>query len=512
MKIHKNSTRLIINTGAQYARTLINLVLSLYSTRLILAALGLADYGIFTLIAGVVSMLAFMTNAMVTTTQRFMSYHQAKSDLETQQAIFSNSVIMHVVVSGVVLILLEIAGLFLFDGFLNIAPERMHAAKIVYQCTIAMILLSFVTAPYKALIISHENIVYTSVVDVCDGVLKVGIAVMLTYWGADKLITYGYLMLAIYVMNFLAFSVYDFRNYEECIWPRISLFNKEYLKSMSSFIGWQLYSTGCIVGRTQGTAVIINKFFGTTVNAAFGIALQLSGAVSFVSSALMLAINPQIVKAEGGGDRAKMFRLAEIASKFSYLLLAMIVIPLIFVLPEVLKLWLGELPDYAVLFCTVILVTGLVDLITTGLGTSNQAIGNIGAYSITVNTIKLLTLPVLWILLKMNIPIKSAIWCYAVIELICALVRLPFLKRTGGLNITAYVENVFMKIILPTLFITLGCYVLVKFCLTLPIYIIALIPLVALYSYLIYRFSLMSEERLIVDGIFKSIKQKIGKK
>ncbi|MDE6582159.1 MAG: hypothetical protein K2K47_06520 [Duncaniella sp.] len=509
MKIQKNSTRLIVNTGAQYARTLINLVLSLYSTRLILAALGLADYGIFTLIAGVVSMLAFMTNAMVTTTQRFMSYHQAKSDLETQQTIFSNSVIMHVAVSGVVLILLEIAGIFLFDGFLNIAPERMHAAKIVYQCTIAMILLSFVTAPYKALIISHENIVYTSIVDVCDGVLKVGIAVMLTYWGADKLITYGYLMLAIYVMNFLAFSIYDFRSYKECIWPRISLFNKEYLKSMSSFIGWQLYSTGCVIGRTQGTAVIINKFFGTAVNAAFGIALQLSGAVSFVSSALMLAINPQIVKAEGGGDRAKMFRLAEVASKFSYLLLAMIVIPLIFVLPEVLKLWLGELPQYAVLFCMVILITGLVDMITTGLITSNQAIGNIGAYSLTVNTIKILTLPVLWLLLKFGVQINVAIWCYAVIELVCALARLPFLKRTGGLNISVYAHNVFLKIIAPTVFLTAACYMLMRIDVNLIYYVISLIPVVAAYCWIIYKYSLAESERGIIDDIIKSIRSRV---
>ncbi|MBD5251063.1 MAG: hypothetical protein HDR83_04535 [Bacteroides sp.] len=509
MQIKKNSTRLIVNTGAQYARTLINLVLSLYSTRLILAALGLADYGIFTLIGGVVSMLAFMTNAMVTTTQRFMSYHQAKSDLETQQIIFGNSVLMHLAVSVAVLALLEIAGLFLFDGFLNIAPERLPAAKVVYQCTIAMILMSFITAPYKALIISHENIVYTSVVDVCDGVLKVGIAVMLTFMDADKLVTYGFLMLSIYVLNLLAYSIYDFRNYKECIMPRLRFFNREYVKSMSSFIGWQLYSTGCVLGRTQGTAIIINRFFGTVVNAAFGIALQLSGAVSFVSSALMLAINPQIVKAEGGGDRAKMFRLAEIASKFSYLLLAMIVIPIIFVLPEVLHLWLGEVPDYAVLFCSVILITGLVDMITTGLITSNQAIGNIGPYSLTINTIKLTTLPVLWLLLKFGVEIKIAIWCYAVIELICALSRLPFLKYSGGLNVGEFVKNVFLKIIAPTLFITLGCYALSTFQLILPLYLLALIPIVAIYCWIIYRFGLLANEQKIIADVVNSLRTKL---
>lgn len=508
--IQKNSTRLIVNTGAQYCRTVINLILSLYSTRLILNALGLADYGIFTLIAGVVAMLAFMTNAMVTTTQRFMSYHQTKSDLTTQQAIFSNSVIMHLGMSLVVLVILEIVGLFLFDGFLNIKPERVHAAKIIYQCAIAMILMSFVTSPYKALLISHENIVYTSVIEVCDGVMKVLIAVALTMWGTDKLIMYGYLMFAIYLLDFLAYSTYDFRKYKECIWPRLKFFNRKYVKSMSSFIGWQLYSTGCVVGRTQGTAIIINRFFGTVINAAFGIALQVSASVSFVSSSLMLAINPQIVKAEGGGDRTRMIQLAEVASKFSYLLLACIVIPITFVLPTILKLWLGEVPEYAVLFCTVILITALIDQITLGLGTANQAIGNIGPYALSVNTIKILTVPILWLLLKMGISIQNAIWCYAAIEFVCALARLPFLKRTGGLKIRQYSHNVFLKIIPPTVYLAGVCCLLKLAGLKFGYYLLSLLPILGVYFIMIYRISLTHSEQGIVGGIMQSIKNRIG--
>jgi len=507
--IRKNSTRLIVNTAAQYARTVINLVLSLYSTRLILNALGIVDYGIFTLIGGVVSMLAFMTNAMVTTTQRFMSYHQTRSGLETQQAIFSNSVLMHIGVSLVVLVILEIAGLFLLDGFLNIIPDRLHAARIIYQCTIAMILMSFITAPYKALLISHENIVYTSAVEVCDGIMKVIIAVALTVWGADKLVMYGYLMLGINALNLLAFSIYDFRNYKECIVPRLRLFDRKYLRSMGSFIGWQLYSTGCVVARTQGTAIIINKSFGTAVNAAFGIALQISNAVSFISSSLTLAINPQIVKAEGGGERQKMLLLAEVASKFSFLLLAFIVIPLLFILPEVLKLWLGELPAYSVLFCTIILITSLVDQITVGLITANQAIGNVGAYALTINTIKVLTLPVLWLLLKAGVNIGYAMWCYPVIELICALCRLPFLRSTGGLCIIQFIKNVFIRITPPTSILTIGCLGIYSLHMHLSLYLLSIIPVVAIYGLIIYKYSLDANERAIVDRMAISFRNRI---
>ena len=507
----RSSTRLIINTGAQYTRTLINLGLSLYSTRLILEALGVDNYGIFTLIAGVVSMLAFMTNAMVSTTQRFMSYHQTKSNLSTQQIIFGNSILMHLLFSVGVLILLEVLGLFLFDGFLNIIPSRIGAAKIVYQCSILMILLSFITAPFRALLISHENLVYISVVDILDGVVKVGIAIALTVLSGDKLVIYGLLMIVIYLLNLSAFAVYDFRKYKECVLPRLKNFNKTYLKSMSSFVGWQLYSTGCVIGRTQGVAIVLNKFFGTAINAAYGIALQVSGSVNFISTALVMSINPQIVKAEGAGNRKRMFQLAEAASKFSFLLLAMVVVPVAFYLPELLAVWLGRVPEGSVLFCRVILITALVDQVTFGLISANQAIGNIGAYAVTINTIKILTVPVLVVLLLCNVALNISIWCYAVIELICALTRLPFLKRTGGLNIYEYSVHVFLRLPLPIMFSVIAYWSISLLNLKLGFFILSCVPVTLIYSWLIYIFSLNQSEREIIKNVLNSVKSKIRK-
>lgn len=505
----KSSTRVIVNTCAQYTRSIINLVLSLYSTRLILHALGVDDYGIFTLIAGVVSMLAFMTNAMVTTTQRFMSYHQTKSTLKEQQKIFSNSVLMHVLFGFAIIVLLEIVGFFLFEGFLNIPHNRIVAAKTVYQCAIMMIILSFIAAPFKALLISYENIVYISIIDVLDGVLKVGIALILLSISHDKLVLYGILMIAIYLANFLAFMIYDFRKYETCIIPKWKYFNKDYFKSMGSFVVWQLYSTGCVIGRTQGVALVLNRFFGTVINAAYGIALQVSGAVNFISSSLVTAINPQIIKAEGSGNRDKMFQLAEVASKFSFLLLAMVVMPLLFILPVILKFWLGEVPEDSVLFCRVILITGLVDQITYGLITANQAIGNIRPYTLTVNTIKVLTVPTLWLLLFFGIKIESAIWIYAAFELICALTRLPFLKYTGGLNISKFVKNVFGRLVIPSTFLILGYYLLHTYSTHLVIYPLGIIFITLIYFFLIYKFALNKSEQEILSGIVIKLKNKI---
>lgn len=500
-----NSTRLVVNTGAQYIRTVVNIILSLYSTRLILQALGINDYGIYTLIAGVVSMLAFMTNAMVSTTQRFMSYHQTKSTLEIQQRIFGNCILMHLLFSIIVLILLEIVGLFLFDGFLNIPINRIYAAKTIYQCAIVMILCSFITAPYKALLISHENIVYISVVDVLDGILKVLIAIILININHDKLILYGYLMIFIYLINFLSFIVYDFKKYPECVFPKYKNFDKEYIKSMSSFVGWELYSTGCIIGRTQGTAIILNRFFGTAINAAFGVALQVSGAVSFVSSSLVMAITPQLVKAEGSGDRIKMFELAEEASKFSFLLLAMLVIPTSFVLPELLNLWLGSVPHESVLFCQVILYTALVDQITYGLGLANKAIGDIKLYALTVNTIKILTLPCLYILLILKVNLNIAIWSYMLFESVCALSRMFFLKINGGLKIRCFIRNVFLKLPLPCLFLMISYYILKAYNLEFGLYVIGMIPITGIYGIMVYQYSLNKKEKRSLYAIYKNI-------
>lgn len=507
----RSSNRLIINTGAQYTRSIINIVLSLYSTRLILLALGVNDYGIFTLIAGVVSMLSFMTTAMVSTTQRFMSYHQAKSTIKVQQSLFGTSILMHLIFSVIVLLILEVVGLFIFNGFLNIPPDRNFAAKIIYQCAIAMILCSFMTAPFKALLISHENLVYTSIIDVLDGVLKVGIAIFLTVISYDKLILYGFLMIGINLFNLLAFLIYDFRKYEECVLPKIRSFNKGYLKSMSSYVGWQLYSTGCVVGRTQGTAIILNRFFGAAINAAFGIALQISGSINFISSALLTSINPQIVKAEGNGDRIKMFRLAEAASKFSSLLLAMIIIPVSFVLPELLKLWLEDVPQGSVLFCQVILYTALIDQITSGLISANQAIGNIGPYALTINTIKVLTLPCLYLLLHFGVELNIAIWSYAVLELICAICRLPFLKYSGGLKIRLFIKNVFLKLTFPCIFLAASYFIIQHFHLSVILFIICCIPVTFIYWIIIYRFSLDRSEQDIIHKIAMGLIQKIRK-
>jgi O-antigen/teichoic acid export membrane protein len=386
----------------------------------------------------------------------------------------------------------------LFDGFLNIPQTRIVAAKQIFHFTVFILFLNFITAPYRALIISRENIVFLSVIDVIDGILKIVIALLLPKLTIDYLAAYGLLLCGIYIFNFGALASYGMRNYTECILPKLSYFNKKTIKSLASFAGWTVYSIGCIIIRTQGVAVILNLYFGPIVNAAFGLALQIGGSLNFLSQSIRNAFNPQIMKKEGEGRRNQMLRLSEIASKFSMFLLAAIVVPLIIELPILLELWLNEVPENTIFFCRMILIATLIDQTTIGLGSANQAIGNIRRYSLIVNTVKVITIPAIWIFLKMSLNLNIIYLSFLFFEILSAILRLLVLNRTGDLSIIGYLTRVIMKGIAPIAIIIITSIVIkenmeisFRFIFTFSISIIV-------YSFAIYFFGLCNDEKNFV--------------
>ena len=453
-----NSQRIIVNTAAQYTRTIINVCLSLFSTRLILSALGQTDYGTYSVVAGIVTMLSFVTNAMVTTTQRYLSFYHGAGDKDEIRLVFGNSMLLHILIGMIVSVVLSAIGPWVINHLLNIPPGRIEAALVVYYAAVLMLLLSFLTAPVRALFIARENIVYISIVDVFDGVLKFLIAIWLGHSTFDRLIAYAGAMTSISLFNLLAFVIFAAFRFEECHWPSLSEWNRNYIKELGSFAGWTIYSTGCIIARTQGIAILLNRFIGTMANAAYGIAQQVSGAVQFISVSILNAINPQIMKAEGCGDRERMILLSEYASKYAFLLLSFVAIPLIAEMDAVLHLWLGNVPENAVMFCQFILAAALCDQSTIGLGCANQAIGQIRNYSIIVNTIKALTIPAAWLCLKLDFSVLSVMVCYLLFELICAFARLPFLRVTAGISICHFIKQVFLRSCCPIVAMTITGY------------------------------------------------------
>lgn len=451
--------RIVVNTIAQHVRSVLNICLSLYSTRLILQALGQSDFGIYSLVAGVVAMLGFLTNAMVITTQRQLSYYHGSGDMESVRRMFSNSLLLHIVLGLAIALVMIAIEPFLFARMLVIEEGRVDTAIFVYYLVVLSLLITFLTAPYRALFIARENIVYISIIDIFDGILKLVAAIWLLHYPFNRLIAYSVVMCGIMAFNLIALTAWSKMHFEECLlFPRHRDISKHMLRELTGFAGWTIYSMGCIIGRTQGAAIILNRFFGTVINASYGIAQQLFGAIQFIAQAVVNAMSPQLIKAEGNGDRKRMLTIAELLSKYAFLLLAIVTMPLLFEMRDVLQLWLGDVPQGAVVLCKLTLIAALCDQTTIGLGTANQALGRIRNYSLTINTIKVLTLPAFWLCLYLGYSLLSAMIIYLVFECVCALGRIPFLKYTAGLSAKHFIVHVFGRISIPLIVLTTVCW------------------------------------------------------
>ena len=503
---------IVVNTLAQFTRTIVNVGLGFYSTRLVLEALGDSNYGVYTLVAGVVFLLSFVTNAMSTTTQRFLSYHRGNGDITLLKKTFGNIIFLHVLLTILILMILELIGLFLFDGFLNINKEQIPVAKYTYQCVIFMVLCSCMASPFRGLLISHQNLIFVSIVDIVDGILKLVIAVVILYWVfmKDALMEYSLLMTIINLFNLVVFSIFCFFKYEECVMPKLKNWCFSMIKQMLGFTGWVVYSAFVIVGRNQGTAIVLNKFYGTIVNTAFGLASQINSACTFISGSILNAFNPQIIKLKGEQNHLGAFRYAQTASKLCYLFMLALVMPLCVYMPEIIKIWLGYVPEYAVILGRIVILTTLSDQLTTGLSVINKAVGKLKRYALTVDTVKILTIPVMAILLILKLPLIIAFGTYFLMEIISAMLRLPIVKCESDFSIVGWIRDVILRVIIPTILVFL-LYMGSAFFLphTYSIILIVSITGTLILVFVSYLIALNRAEKLIVNTLYTTLLSKI---
>lgn len=504
------STRVVVNTSIQYVRTVISVIITLYTSRVVLANLGVEDYGIYSLIGGVVALLAFIQNNLSRTIQRFLSYYHGKGDKRMITKIFNNSVITQLFIAiglcGVLVVLVDAV----FEHLVYIAPERLNAARWVYFLMIGSLFANLMSTPYLATLIAHENIVYSSVVQIVDAFLKVPVALSLMWISDNRLEWYSAMSFLIVFLNTTLYYLYCTKKYEECRSFTFGSFDGKLSKEMFVFMGWNAYGTACVMGRTQGTAILLNRFFGTSINAAFGISGQVAGQIGFFSNALTTAINPQIIKAEGAGDRKKMFRLSEISCKFSFLLMSMISVPLIIYMPTILELWLKNVPENTAMFCSLIILSNQIDLITLNLNTTNQAIGNVKVYSICINTIKIFTLPVMFYVLNLGMRPVDVMIVYVLFESICAISRLVFLHHTVQLSIRQYLRNVFFMILPPVAINVPICYYISPY-LSGWFFLVTVCVSVVVTCMITYVSGLKNDEKNILKNIFKKIIRRISR-
>jgi Na+-driven multidrug efflux pump len=453
--------RVIINTAFLYGKMLISITVAFVSTRLVLQALGVEDYGIFALVGGVIMMLSFLNGAMGTSTQRYISIYLGANNPQKLAEVFRASVRMHLVVGLVIVTLLEITGIFLFDGFLNIAAERLGAAKTVFQFMVVSTFFAVNAVPYDASINAHENLRFDALTGIIESIIKLGIAIWLLNLESDRLIMYSLLMASMTILMRIVKSLYCRYNYAECRDVAKGNIGMSLLKEMYIFTGWNLFGSVARLSRGQGISIVLNLFFGTVMNAAYGIANQVSNQLNTFSVMMLKAINPQIVKSEGANDRNRMLRLSMIASKFSFFLLAFFAIPILFEIPTILQIWLKYVPEYTNTFTRLIIISVMINQLTVGLGFAFQSVGKIKTYQSVVGSILILNIPIAYFLLKYGFSPEYVLYSYIAIELLASILRIVLLRLKAGLNIAIYLKRVIVPSALPVITSMLICYFIV---------------------------------------------------
>ena len=509
-KVMDNSSRVAANTIILYARLIICALIGLYSVRIILAALGAEDYGIYNVVAGVIAMLAFIRTTLSATSIRFISVNQGTQDAVKVRDAFRKCFHLHLIMGLLISMVLAVAGLFLFDGFLNIPENRVHSAKLVFYFMCFTVFLNIVVTPFSALIISHEKFIYTSIISVLDAVLKLCIAFYITYTSHDKLVVYGLLMALVTVVNFFLYLFYDAKHYRNEM--AVGKFSVKGLGEVTQFAGWTMLVTLGFTLSRQGFIILLNKFCGLIVNAAYALAGQVEGYLEMISSAVVTAIKPQIMKSYGEGDLDRMFRLSFTSGKIGVSMMSLLALPMIVLMPDILALWLKDIPEGTVLFARLIVVACMANQLTVGVSNANSAIGNIKVFSIVVSVSRALSLPVAWIFLRLGYSAYVAVGIYAIFEVITSLCRVIVLVRQNGLDYKLFFRDVFFRMSPPILVSLLVGVILARFVHHNLLWIcIIAVTMLVVYIALMYLMGLSKYEKDIINGMIGKYKLRFKK-
>lgn len=434
-----NNKRIAKNTLLLYIRMFLMMGITLYTSRVVLQMLGVDDFGIYNVVGGIVVLFSFINNAMVASTQRFLNFELGRGNVEEAQKVFAASLNIYLVIVMIFMLLAETVGLWFLNRYINIPPERTVAANWVYQASLVAAALNFVRMPYNAAIIAYERMSFYAYTSIIEAALKLGI-VFLLYAFADKLIAYAWLVSVVALLILLMYVFFCRRVFAICRHHTFA-YDKRRYTALVSFSGWSLFGSVANMGASQGVNILLNIFFGVFVNAAMGIANQVSGAISLFVGNFQTAFNPQIVKSYASGEMERFINLILKASKYSYYLLFLIALPCFICCNEILQLWLGEVPLHAVSFCRLLIIFSLIDAIQGPLWMSAQATGKIKHYQLLMSCLILLNLPVTYVVLKLFPIAELGLIIRVSINIITAVVRVVYLKLLFPFPVIRYVKE-----------------------------------------------------------------------
>lgn len=466
-----NNKRIAKNTLFLYLRTILIMVISLYTSRVILKTLGEIDYGIYNVVGGIVVFLSFLNTSMASATQRFLNVAMGKNDNEEIKKVFSNALIIHFFIAIGVLLLVETFGIWFLNTKMNIPSNRLLAANYVLQFSIATMVMTIISVPYNSLIIANEKMSAFACISIVEVALKLTLVLLLVYSPIDKLISYAVLMFLVSCVVRIIYVKYCNKRFHLICKCKLK-FDYSTIKEMFNFSAWTILGSIASISHGHGIAIVINNFFGPIINTAYGLACQVNQVVGNFVSNFMVALNPQLVKSYSAGNLSAMHQLLERGCRMGFLLVLFFVVPIIVEAPMLLKMWLGQVPEYTVNFVRLILLVTLFNSFASPLSVSQGATGRIRNYQIVLTIMGLIHIPLTWICFKNGFNPNYAMYVYLLIIIIEQLYRIfkvsvsismpliPFVKRMmlrcGSVSVIAFsVTYIAHKTVIPGIWSTL---------------------------------------------------------
>lgn len=508
-KTTHSKRKILRNTLVLYIRMIVTMLIALYTSRVVLKALGIEDYGLYNVVGGIVALFSFLKTSMASATQRFLSFELGKStDESDSNRVFCASVTTHILLSIVIFLFCETIGLWFLNTQVNIPGGREFAANIIFHFSVITICVSMLNVPYHACVISHEDMGFFAFISILDAVLKLAIAIIITQiTSADRLIWYGLLIMLITVVNQFVYGFFCRRHYGECHYK--FHWDKTMIGRIFGFSSWTLLGQLGVMASNHGASILINIFYSVTANAAVGIAQQVNNAVSGLVANFQTAYQPQITKSYAAGNHSYQSQLILQASKVSYLLMFIVSLPIIFNIDDLLNIWLDKVPQYTSQFCVFFMAASMLNAIGGPLWMSIFATGNIKNYQIATFLAYLLDIVIVYLLFLAGFPPVTAVAVKVFINAVIVIIRLLYCKKAlSFFSIRLFAYNVLVPLTLATVFCIMFGYASFYFANTLYMKITASLLLFIFSIAISYKIGLKKDERRAVSNmIIKRIKK-----
>lgn len=491
------------NSVILFFRLLLTTILGLYSTRLVVNALGASDYGLYTVVGGIVIMFTFINSGMHTATFRFVAYEMGKEKGGNVNEVFNISIVIHLIISLLVLLLTETIGVYYVNNYLNIDPSKISDALFVLRFSTYSAMLGIIGIPFNGLITANEKFNVQAAVEITRTILALVAAISIAKFFGNKIRLYALLMMFAQGIPAILFIIYCKISFSDYVRWNFQKISKKYTE-MFSFAGWTMFGAASTIGRNQGSALIINNFFGSVLNASFGIANQVNSFISILSRNLGQAAIPQITKSYSKEDRNRSITLASYISKYSMFLMLLVAIPVLLNTNYIISAWIGDAPEFTVIFSRLMIIHALIEgLGSSGINSLVQASGKIKYFQIYTSLVSLSSLPIAYILFKFGYDPSFITIAYISTALLNVFLKQLLLTKVIKLDVRKFINISYLRVIyvgfmgLPVFFLkwfvvdNFYCFLLVSFIVVIWIFVS------------IYLVGINNNERLMIKNYLK---------